>query len=132
MPNRLSRRTIASYIAHQLLISKQPKDAVTRLAAYLIDTKQTKNIELFIRDIEYELMNSGVVAAHTVSAHQLTAATLTQIESMIKQHTHAATVSLSTLIDPSVIGGVKIDIPGKRLDTTVRRTLHSLVTNNKK
>jgi F0F1-type ATP synthase delta subunit len=50
----------------------------------------------------------------------------------VKQHTGAKTVSLENSIDASVLGGVKISIPGRELDATITHSLNILKTRFKK
>lgn len=132
MATRLSRRKITGYIADQLATGKDNTRLIQELAAYLIDSKRTKELDLVIRDIEYELKNRGIVLAHITSAFALTSATEAAITTMIKQRTGARAIELQQFIDPSVLGGVKIDIPGMRLDSTIASRLTTLRMNVKK
>lgn len=70
--------------------------------------------------------------ATVVSAHELTVETKKALEAFVKQETTATTVSLSSMIEPAVIGGVKISIPGRELDQTIARQLTVLKTKFKK
>ncbi len=132
MPGRLSRRKITSYIADQLTSGHDSTHLVMELAAFLIDTKRTNELDLVIRDIEYELKNRGIVLAHITSAFDLTSATQAAISKLIKDQTGAKEIELQKFIDPDAIGGVKIDIPGMQLDSTIARRLTTLRMNVKK
>lgn len=132
MPVRLSRRKITSYVADQLAAGVQTKKLVKELAAFLIDNRRTKEIDLVVRDIEYELKNRGIVLARITSAHELSAATKQALTQLVKQNTKAKTVQLTQFINPTVLGGVKVDLPGLQLDTTIARRLTALRTNVKK
>lgn len=130
---RLSRRSIAEYIADALMDGTTPKNILLKeLAALLIDAKRTKELDLIIKDIEYRLADKGVMHATVVSAHELTVETKKALEAFVKQETTATTVSLSSMIEPAVIGGVKISIPGRELDQTIARQLTVLKTRFKK
>ncbi len=123
MASRLSRRKIASYVADKL-VDGSPKKAVLReVAAYLIMTRRTRELELLVRDIEDLLAERGVVVADVVSAHALTSATRAEIEKLVGV---ATTLQLREFVDPSVLGGVRIDLPGKRFDGTILRKLTAL------
>jgi len=132
MAVRLSRRKIAEYIASQVADGGSIKELATNLAAFLVDTRRTTEIELIIRDIQFQLAERGVVLASVVSADALSAATRTAIIDMVKEQTAAKTVELNQFIDPAVNGGVRIDIHGRQLDATIFRRLSLLTTNNKK
>lgn len=132
MATRLSRRKITGYIADQLIAGVQTKTLIRQLAAFLIDNRRTKELELVVRDIEYELKKRGTVMTRVTSAHDLSTATQKAIKQLIQDKTDAKRIELEQFIDPSVLGGVKIDLPGLQLDATIARRLTTLRTNVKK
>jgi F0F1-type ATP synthase delta subunit len=83
-----------------------------------------------IRDIDYYLSERGVVLASIVSAYALSEATKHAITEMISQTTGAHTIELEQHLDAAVLGGVRISIPGRRLDATIARRLHQLTTHD--
>lgn len=129
---RLSRRAVATYVAEQLTSEADSKKVVLQLAAFLVDTRRTKELSLIIRDIQFYLAEAGSVSGVITTATALSAETKKAIEKYIKQQTGASTVALDSFIDPSVIGGVKVNIPGRELDATVSRSLTVLKTRFKK
>lgn len=129
---KLSRRSIALYVANELSDAKQRKQVVLELAAYLVDTRRTNELLLIIRDIEFYLAEAGSVSGTITTAFDLTTETKKAIEVYVKKHTGAKTVSLDHFVDPAVLGGVKVSIPGHELDATVRRSLTTLKTRYKK
>lgn len=132
MAIRLSRRKITNYIAGEIAAGKDVKLLVRQLAAFLIDNRRTKEVDLIVRDIEYGLKNQGIVLARVTSAFDLATATQTAITKLIKEQTNARTIELRQFIDPKVLGGVKIDLPGLQMDTTIARRLTIYRTNVKK
>ena len=132
MAIRLSRRKITNYIAGEIAAGKDVKLLVRQLAAFLIDNRRTKEVELIVRDIEHGLKNEGIILARVTSAFDLATATQTAITQLIKEQTNARTIELRQFIDPKVLGGVKIDLPGLQMDTTIARRLTTLRTNVKK
>ncbi|TAL15054.1 hypothetical protein EPN95_00930 [Patescibacteria group bacterium] len=131
MAIRVSRRKISNYIADQIAAGHEGKKLIQELAAFLIDTRRVKELELVVRDIEYELTSRGIVLAWVSSAHDLTSATKIAITKLIKDRTDAKNVELQELIDPALLGGIKIDLPGQQLDMTIARRLTQLRTNVK-
>lgn len=129
---RLSRRAIATYVAEQLTAKGDSEKVILQLAAFLVDTRRTKELPQIIRDIQYYLAEAGSVSGIITTASTLSADTKKAIEKYIKEQTGATNVALDSFIDPSVIGGVKISIPGKELDATVSRSLTVLKTRFKK
>ena len=129
---RLSRRAIATYVAEQLTSETDHTKVILQLAAYLVDTRRTKETSLIVRDIQFYLAEAGSVSGVITTATTLSAETKKAIENHIKLQTSARTVALDSVIDPSIIGGVKVSIPGRELDATVSRSLTILKTRFKK
>ena len=132
MPGRLSRRAIAEYISAGLIDGTSKKTLLTQLAAYLVESRRTKELDLIVRDIEFNLSQKGVVQTTITSAFDLSAETKKALEAFVKSKTKATQVSLTSVVEPSVIGGVKISIPGRELDQTVAHKLTVLKTRFKK
>lgn len=122
MKDKLSRRKLAQYVADALVAGAEASVVLREVAAYLIDSGRLRETELVIRAIEDTLADRGIVLARVTTATDLTATLRRDIEEMI----NARQVTLDTTIDPSVIGGVRIEIPGKVLDATVQRKLLAL------
>lgn len=132
MAKKLSRRVLAQHFGQQLIAGENKKTLSTQLAAYLIDTKRTKELSLIVSDIEFYLASQGVMMAEVTSAFALSESTETAIKKMIASSTGAKDIHLSTVIDESVLGGMKLSIPGKELDSTTSRKLSTLRTEYKK
>lgn len=132
MARTLSRRSVAAYIADELVTKSDARAVYRQLAAYLVDTRRTKEVDLFVRDIVHELSLRGHVAGTVTSAHELSQATKQALEAYTKAATDARAVHLDEIVDPQVLGGVKLSLPGKELDTTVAHQLLTLRTRYKK
>ena len=132
MARKLSRRALALHVATHLADGKPQKKIAQQLAAYLIWTRRTKELSLIVRDIQFYLAEHGHIAGTITSAHDLSASTLKEIEAFTKQKTGAKHVSLDTAIDESLIGGIKLEVPGYELDSTIARQLTTLKTRYKK
>jgi F0F1-type ATP synthase delta subunit len=124
MAIRLSRRKLAAYLADELVAGK--KDVPARLAAFLVDTKRMRELPLIIRDIEDALASRGIVVADIDSAHELDTATMKLLESFVKEQTSAKHVHFRTRVDETLLGGVRVNVPGQELDATLRRKLTNL------
>jgi F-type H+-transporting ATPase subunit delta len=132
MAVRLSRRKITSYIAKQIVAGVPVAELATALAGFLIENKRTNETDLVVRDIEYELSSRGIVLAEITTAFKLSQETSKTIEAYITSQTNADSVRLTHVIDPRVLGGLRIDLPGRQLDSTIARRLSLLRTNDKK
>ena len=132
MARKLSRRALALHVATHLVNGKPQKDIAQQLAAYLIWTRRTSELSMIVRDIQFYLAEHGHVSGTVTSAHDLSATALKEIQAYTKQQTGAAHVTLDTAIDESLIGGIKLEVPGHELDTSVARSLTILKTRYKK
>ena len=122
MAMRLPRRKIAAFVADKLVSGEKPALALREAAAFLVDTRRTREQELLVRDIEDALAERGVVVANVTSAHPLTGT----LKAEIAKLAGGKTVRLRETVDPAVLGGVRVDVPGKRFDGTIRRKLTAL------
>lgn len=126
MAHRLSRRQLARYSAEQLLAGVSQKLVSERLAAYLLDTRRMKEIDLLAQDILTYLAQSGTVVATVTSAFELAESTRQSLRDLIEHQTGARHISFNEHVDPTVLGGVRIELPGQELDATVARKLNQL------
>lgn len=130
MARRISRRDLARVTAAALLAGD--RQALDRLAAYLVQSGRRREQLLLVRDIEQELARRGHVVADIVSAHPLDAALRAALTSYISRQTAADSVSLRESVDARVLGGVKITTPDAEYDATIRARLMALKTNSLK
>lgn len=122
MQGKISRRKIAQYVADQLEAGVKTGVVLREVAAYLVDSRRTREVELVVRTIEDTLAERGVVLARVTTAFTLTDALRRDIEQMIG----ARQVTIESTIDTSVIGGVRVEVPGEVLDATIQRKLLAL------
>jgi F0F1-type ATP synthase delta subunit len=123
MAARLSRRKIAIFVTNKLLAGNhQAHEVLRELAAYLVTERRTRELDLIVRDIEEMLAANGVVVADVASARPLDATIKAGITAMLD----ADSVQLRESIDETLLGGVRIDTPGKRFDGTIRHKLNAL------
>lgn len=131
MARRLSRRSLALYVADNLARGTRGP-VVKQLAAYLVESRRTKELELIVRDVQFFLAQQGIISATVTSAFDLSNETKKAVEKLIASQTKAKTIDLESHIDPSVLGGVKISLPGYELDQTIAHQLTVLKTRFKK
>lgn len=117
----LSRRKIAEYLASELKSGKAD-DAIKKTAAYLKGTGQKRSVDLLVRDVEEILAKDGIVVADLTSARPLSSSDKKAIADILG----AKELHTRDHIDSSVLGGVKVEVSGKRLDATLRHKIDSL------
>lgn len=123
---KLSRRKIAAHLADEVIAGKR---VTNKLAAYLIETKRTRELELFVRDIKAALAERGVLLADVASAREIANDTSETITDYLKKKTGAKDVHLQLTVDPTLLGGVRIETPDERLDSTLRHKLNQLTAS---
>lgn len=123
---RLSRRKIAAYFADELA---DGHDVTKSLAAYLVETKRTREYELIVRDIESALAQRGTLVADVASSRELAADTKRTITEYLQQKSGVKSVEIRSHVDPYLLGGVRIETPGQRIDTTLRHRLNQLTAS---
>ena len=119
----ISQRRLAAYVAGQLLASGDKKRLVKELAAYLIETGRVRDLNQVVAAIEEALALRGAVVATVTTARPLSPENK---QAIVKQFTPTgAKLYIREQIDPNVIGGFKIELPGSQFDGTV---IHKLTT----
>ena len=127
MATKLSRRKLAGNAAARLSGGESKKTVLQELAAYLLDTNRKKEAELIVRDIEAMLADAGTAIGTVISARPLSSDAMSVIESFVKaQNTAVKTVVLRERIDETLIGGVRLELPGQQLDASVKAKLEQL------
>lgn len=132
MSRRVSRKKLAEFIALNLAVDGDYKACLEKVAGYLVENRRTKELNLILDDVAYELQNYGIVNARVSSRNELLDDIRTNIERFIKNQTNAKSIILNETIDTSIIGGIKLEIPGKRLDSTINNKLNKFVLSNKR
>ena len=132
MARKLSRRSLALYVADQLATQPNHNAVVKQLAGYLVESRRTKELDIIVKDIDYYLSEKGIMNTVVTSAFDLGQETKKAIEQFVLKQTNAKTVALSNEVDPAVIGGVRISLPGRELDQTIAHQLTVLKTRFKK
>lgn len=129
MSARLSRRKIAEYYGSELLKGTSHTKLTRELAAYLVDTRRTRELSLIVRDIEDVLARHGVVVADVTSAAPIDSATEASIKSLVSQVYKTTELHIRQHTDATVLGGVHISLPNEEFDGTLRHKLTRLSAN---
>lgn len=120
-----TRRKMSSYVAEQILAGKGDA-ALRELAAELVASKRTGELELVVRDIEQALARRGTVVADIASAHQLSDDSRSQLAEYIKAQVSAGHVELREHVDPALLGGFRVRVAGQELDASLARKITKL------
>lgn len=120
---RYTRRQLALYAANALL---KGDDVIPRLAAYLIESKRTKEADLLVWDIEKVLERRGTVVARVASAHELDEVDRAGIEKLLYMRYNAKDVVLKADVDASLLGGVVVRTASDEFDGSIKRSINRL------
>jgi F0F1-type ATP synthase delta subunit len=120
-----ARVDVAEYLAEGLRTGRQA--AIDRAAAWLVETGQTRQAGYLARDVAQALATTGYVLVRLVTARPISPATRQQVEAFLKGQTGATTLELVEIIDPQVIGGMRVETPDAVLDETIKTKLAKLV-----
>ena len=128
----LTRSKTAKYLASKLATgNKQERQkAVNEVASWLVSTKRTREIKFLEQDTAKFLADDkSYVFAKITTARELSDSQKQDIASKIKNKFSAHTVEPLFLVDKSLIGGIKIEVPDGVLDGSVKRRLVKLFEN---
>jgi len=95
------------------------------VAAYLLDTRQTGQLDSLARDMIRDRVGNGIVEVTVVSAHELSTGVLTNVKTQIKVLYPAAKhIIINNRYDSDLIGGIRIEFPDRQLDLSIRGKLN--------
>lgn len=123
MSERVSRRKIAAVIAERIAKNEPIAGMMREAAAYLIETNRIREYELLVRDIEDALATRGIVIADVTAAAKLPSDVTAALKQFAPQ---AKRVVVREHIDESVVGGVRVELPGERFDGTLQHKIARL------
>ncbi|MCL2451337.1 F0F1 ATP synthase subunit delta [Candidatus Saccharibacteria bacterium] len=122
-----SRRRIAKFIADQLMSGESVQRVAKVLAAWLVESRQTRTSELVLRDIETALLNDHkFLAADVSSARELSHETIASLREMLAAETGAQKVEIIPQVDENLVGGVIVRTPDAEMDASLRTKLRKL------
>lgn len=128
MSQHISRHHLARFVVERL-VSGDPT-VLRQLAAYIVDERLTRQLDLIIDEIEHEFAVRGNVVADVASAYALDDASRRELIKFIASATDAKTVELRETTDAELIGGVVIETPGKYFDGSLSSQLNQLKMNS--
>ena len=121
-----SRRVIARAFVDQLQAGASTAKMVKALAAYLIVNKQHKSVDMVISDIVRELASRGRMLVQVTTARPLASDQRATIQKQMQKLLGVDTIELDERVEPDLIGGVKLNIPGRELDASIKKQLQQL------
>jgi F0F1-type ATP synthase delta subunit len=119
------RPRIASTIADTTLDKGMSKHYAKEIAAYLLAEGRVNELDSVLRDVQADWAEKGYVEALVRSAHPLTAEVKADIAKHVRAlYPAAKTVTVTEISDPTVVGGVQINLAHQQLDLSVEAKLN--------
>jgi F-type H+-transporting ATPase subunit delta len=130
---KIARRTLAQHIAEQLRAGAKTQDIANKVAAYLVDHQQTRDVDLLLRDVEEILENEfGIITARVTSARALDDATRKNITATLLAQSDATEVIIvDETVDADLIGGVVVETATGVFDSSLKSKLRDLAALRK-
>lgn len=125
---KVSRKTIASVIAEHMQRGVSSQQLAKALAQYLVQERRVRELDAIMREVSTARTRQyGVVEATLTTAEPLTENLAREAQKLIAEYTgHTAAIMVEALVDPSLIGGIKLTTTEFELDASVRRKLAKL------
>ena len=120
MAGAISKSKLAAYLIDG--VQRGDKTSTRELAAYLIETRRTREAEAIVRLAQEMREHQGSVLARVTTARQLDAGLRREIETLLG----AEAVEFDEVVDPSVVGGIKIETPSRVFDSTIASRIEKL------
>lgn len=125
--NYHQRTELATVVAQMLDSGQKPEVVAKKVAAYLVDTHQTKDLDVILRDVLTTRAKNGVIEANVTTAFPLRSQTKAEVAKLLKQeYPRAKQLVIDETVDPEALAGVKIQTADKQLDETARGKLEDL------
>jgi len=121
----ISRLELAEIIGERTL--RQPIDTLKdSVAAYLLEESSVDELDSLMRDVLAYRAAHGYVEATIFSAHPLSNEVRGDLQALLKdEYPTAKKISINETIEPSVVGGIRIELAGRELDLTVKAKLNT-------
>jgi F0F1-type ATP synthase delta subunit len=122
----VSRKKVAQ-AAVAMLDTHAPAEVVAALAQEVIERRWAADVDLLLKDMAVELLKQKRHAVVTLtSARALPEGLLTQIKQLLQERLQATTVTLDTIVDSTLAGGIVATTPKGVLDASVTGRLNQL------
>lgn len=123
---KASRTRLAQLVADQTLEKGASSRFTREIAAYLLSEGRVDELDSLLRDVQGDWAKAGHVEVTASSAHPLTAAIRGDIQREVKKvYPAAKRIVINEVADPSVVGGVRLNMPNRQLDLSIRAKLNS-------
>ncbi len=119
------RHKISKFVADDTLAHGITKKLGREIAAYLITEHRTNDVDSIVRDVQQYWADDGSVEVTAISAYDISNKVEADIKSEVKKlYPKAKKIIISKQYDPSIIAGVRLELPNQQLDLSVESKLN--------
>ncbi|MBC7582010.1 F0F1 ATP synthase subunit delta [Aeromicrobium sp.] len=119
------RTRISSTIAESTLNSGSSTALVHEIAAYLLSENRVGELNSIMRDVQADWAKAGYVEVLASTAHELSADVRAKITKQVQTlHPDAKQIIVTEVLDPTIIGGVRLSLANRQLDLSVEAKLN--------
>lgn len=119
------RRRISNIISDRSLQTGVSKALSREIAAYLLRERRVAELDSVMRDVQSNWAAAGQVEVIAASAHPLTAGVKADITKQAKAiYPNAKKIIVTEVTDPTVLGGVRLNLANQQLDLSVAAKLN--------
>ena len=117
----MSQTKLANIIDQQ----SSNEDIAEKIASYLVDTKQTLKLDSIMRDVTVARETRGVFEVSVASAHEMDQSQINSIKDYLKKKFPTAKeVIVHTKVDPTLLGGLRIESANYLMDQSLKSKLN--------
>ena len=122
---KISRSRLAAIVANKAVQSVSSKVLSQEVAAYLLLEGRTGELDSLLRDVMQYRADHGIVEVIVTDAHPISDAVRRDVEGVVRElYPKATQIIVSEQLDPSIIGGIQIELANQQLDLSVRAKLN--------
>lgn len=119
------RTRLAKLIAERTLKQGVSKHFDKEIAAYLLSEGRVNELDSLLRDVQADWAEAGHVEVMARSAYPLSATVKADIRREVKKvHPGDKQVVINEVTDPDMVGGVRLNLPNRQLDLSIRTKLN--------
>ena len=120
-----SRTKLSQLISWQALSGQLYSQSVEKIAAYLLSERRTNELDSIMRDVQASWAEAGYVEVLASSAHELSEGLKQKITQEVRKiHPTAKKIIITEVPDPSIIGGVRLNLADRQLDLSIEAKLN--------
>jgi len=123
---KVSRSVVADVVAKRSLQLKPTKRLSKEVAAYLLSERRTNELAPLLRDVQQAWAEAGRVDITAISSHPLSAGVRRNITARVRKlYPQAKQVTIIEELDPSILGGVRLELADQQLDLSIETKLNT-------